>query len=218
MRTLLVIAALAVIVSPAGADYYVAGDFNGWNASGNVLTDLGGGIWQASMNMGAGRHEFKITIGDWSQNWPGSGNSWTYTDADGNVTVTFDSNAPMAIGVDVDPGAWTAVGDWQGWNNADAATAMAAQGGGIYKYQQSLAPGWYQWKAVNTGSWDAIGADSRSINADTQWFEVTAANPTAIFTLDALNGRIGVEVVPEPSSLLALAGGLLGLGGLLRRR
>ncbi len=65
---------------------------------------------------------------------------------------------------------------------------------------------------------DAIGADSRSINADTQWFEVTAANPTAIFTLDALNGRIGVEVVPEPSSLLALAGGLLGLGGLLRRR
>ncbi len=218
MRTLLVIAALAVIVSPAGADYYVAGDFNGWNASGNVLTDLGGGIWQASMNMGAGRHEFKITIGDWSQNWPGSGNSWTYTDGDGNVTVTFDSNAPVAIGVDVDPGAWTAVGDWQGWNNADAATAMAAQGGGIYKYQQSLAPGWYQWKAVNTGSWDAIGADSRSINADTQWFEVTAANPTAIFTLDALNGRIGVEVVPEPSSLLALVGGLLGLGGLLRRR
>ena len=218
MRTLLVIAALAVIVSPAGADYYVAGDFNGWNASGNVLTDLGGGIWQASMNMGAGRHEFKITIGDWSQNWPGSGNSWTYTDGDGNVTVTFDSNAPVAIGVDVDPGAWTAVGDWQGWNNADAATAMAAQGGGIYKYQQSLAPGWYQWKAVNTGSWDAIGADFRSINAENQAFEVTAANPTAIFTLDALNGRIGVEVVPEPSSLLALAGGLLGLGGLLRRR
>ncbi len=105
MRTLLVIVALAVIVSPAGADYYVASDFNGWDPAGNVMTDVGGGIWQASINMGAGRHEFKITIGDWSQSWPGSGNSWTYTDWDGNVTVTFDSNAPMATGVDVNPGA-----------------------------------------------------------------------------------------------------------------
>ena len=105
MRTLLVIVALAVIVSPAGADYYVASDFNGRDPAGNVMTDVGGGIWQASINMGAGRHEFKITIGDWSQSWPGSGNSWTYTDWDGNVTVTFDSNAPMATGVDVNPGA-----------------------------------------------------------------------------------------------------------------
>ncbi len=95
---------------------------------------------------------------------------------------------------------------------------MGAQGVGIYKYQQTLAPGSYYWKAVNTGTWDAIGADFRSINADNQGFEVTAASPTAIFTLDALNGRIGVEVVPEPSSLLALAGGLVGIGGVIRRR
>ena len=142
MRTFLVIAVLAVVMSPAGADYYLAGDFNGWDAAGNVMTDLGGGIWQANLNLAAGRHEFKVTIGDWSQNWPGSGNTWLLTDAAGAVTVTFNANDIQdgwrgnwgRIGLSVDPGAWTAVGDWQGWNNSDPATAMAAQGGGIYKY------------------------------------------------------------------------------------
>ena len=69
-----------------------------------------------------------------------------------------------------------------------------------------------------TGTWDAIGDDFRGINSNTQWFEATAANPTAVFEVDALTGTIRVSVVPEPSSLLALAGGLMGLGGLLRRR
>jgi hypothetical protein len=216
---------LALVATPAFGVYYVAGDFNGWNAAGNAMTDMGGGIWQVDLTgIGAGRHEFKVTIGDWSQNWPGSGNSWLLTDAAGNVSVTWDANATHGdgwlsdgyrIGVNVDPGTWTAVGDWQGWNNANPATAMVAQGGGIYKYQQTLAPGTYQYKAVNTGSWDAIGADFRSINADTASFTTDAVNDTAVFWVNALNGTIKVDVVPEPATLgLILLGGL----GLLRRR
>lgn len=213
MKRLLIVV-LAVLASPALADYYVAGDFNGWDAAGNVMTDLGGGIWQVDLSNVGGRHEFKVTIGDWSQNWPGSGNSWFFGDGSGNVTITFNANDIQdgwrgnwgRMGLSTDPGTWTAVGDWQGWDNAG--NVMAPLGGGIYQYQQALAPGWYQWKAVVTGTWDAIGNDFRSVNADTMWFEVTAAAPVAVFQVNALAGTIKVDVVPEPSSLFALIGGL----------
>lgn len=223
MRKLIVATLLALAATPAFGAYYVAGDFNGWNAAGNIMTDMGGGIWQTTLSGVGGRHEFKVTIGDWSQNWPGSGNSWFFGDGSGNVTLTFNANDIQdgwrgnwgRMGTSTDPGTWTAVGDWQGWNNANPATAMAPQGGGIYKTQATLAPGWYQWKAVVTGSWDAIGDDFRSVNANTTWFEVTAEKPTAVFWVDALNGIIKVETVPEPATLgLMVLGGL----GLLRRR
>lgn len=149
-KLVIIIAVSAALVLPALAQsgtYYVAGDFNGWNAAGNVMTQISPGIWQATLNMSTGRHEFKITEGDWSWNIPGTGNSWLYTDGSGNVTVTYDvntyadgwSSTSGRIGVNVDPGTWTAVGDWQGWNNANPATAMTALGGGIYELQYAIA-------------------------------------------------------------------------------
>ena len=215
--TLIAASALAL---PARADYYVGGDFNGWDAVGNIMTDMGGGLWQVDLTGVGGRHEFKVTIGDWSQNWPGSGNSWFLGDASGNVTLTFNANDIQdgwrgnwgRMGTSTDPGTWTAIGDWQGWNNTG--NSMTALGGGIYQYQQTLSPGWYQWKAVVTGMWDAIGDDFRGVNANTTWFEVTAGNPVAVFEVNALTGVERVyTLVPEPSSLTilgcALAGGLI---------
>lgn len=223
MRKVWVMAMVACIAAPAMADYYVAGTFNGWDAGGNVMTDMGGGIWQVELTGVAGRQEFKVTNGTWDQNWPGSGNSWFIGDGEGKVTITFNANDIQdgwrgnwgRLGTSTDPGAWTAVGDWQGWDNASPATAMADQGGGVYKTQSTLAPGWYQWKAVVTGTWDAIGNDFRSINADTQWFEVTEANPTAVFWVNAFEGTIHVETIPEPATLVLL---LAGLAALRRRR
>ena len=221
MRILVCCVAIALMVSPALGDYYLAGDFNGWNAAGNVMTDLGGGVWQANLSNVGGRHEFKVTIGDWSQNWPGSGNTWFIGDGAGNVTITFNANDIQdgwrgnwgRIGTSTDPGTWTAVGDWQNWNNTG--NAMTSLGGGIYQYQQTLAPGWYQWKAVVTGTWDAIGDDFRGVNANTTWFEVTAANPIAVFEVNALAGIERVYTIPEPASLALLLCGLLAL---VRRR
>lgn len=218
MRSLVAVAIVATLAMPVMADYYVAGDFNGWNAAGNVLTDLGGGIWQANLNnIGAGRHEFKVTLGDWSSNWPGSGNSWLIADGAGNVTVTFNANDVQdgwrgnwgRIGTSTDPGTWTAAGDFQGWNNTG--NAMTSIGGGVYQHSQTLAPGWYQWKAVVTGTWDAIGDDFRGINANTTWFEVTAENPTAVFEVNALAGTERVYTTPEPASILLLVAGAFGL-------
>jgi hypothetical protein len=224
-KLVIIIAVSAALVLPALAQsgtYYVTGDFNGWNAAGNLMTEISSGIWQVNVTgLSTGRHEFKVTEGDWDWNVPGA-NSWLYTDASGNVTITYDSNtyadgwssASGRIGVNVDPGTWTAVGDWQSsvWNNADPATAMTAQGGGIYELQYTIgSTGTYQYKAVDTGSWDAIGSDARSINAGTLLFTTTDANQLVDFYVNALNGTIKADVVsvPEPSTLV-----LCGLSGL----
>jgi hypothetical protein len=224
MKKLLTITAVLAASLPLFAQtlpLYVTGDFNGWNAAGNVMTEtsLGSGIWQVTLNMSAGRHEFKVTEGDWSWNVPGA-NSWLYTDGSGNVTVTYDSNtyadgwssASGRIGVSVDPGTWTAVGDWQGWNNADLATVMTGLGGGIYELQYTIGlAGTYQYKAVDTGSWDAIGSDARSINAGNLGFTTTSANQLVDFYVNALNGTIKVDVVPEPSTVAMSLSGLAAL-------
>jgi hypothetical protein len=230
-KLLLAIVASAALALPsqAAAPYYIAGDFNGWNSAGNLMTETfsGSGIWQVGLNMGTGRHEFKVTDGTWGWNVPGSGNSWLTTDGSGNVTITYDANtysdgwspASGRIGVNVDPGTWTAAGDWQGWNNANPATAMTSIGGGIYQYSTYLAVGTYQYKAVNTGTWDAIGADSRGINAATASFTVNPGwdlFPT-VFSVNALDGSIKVEVVPEPSTFALLGLALAGLVAFRRR-
>jgi formylglycine-generating enzyme required for sulfatase activity len=190
----------------------VAGTMNGWNTTANPMMETApnSGIWTvtfSSLLPPGRRDEFKITNGTWSNCIPGS-NSWCHTDSNGQVTITYDSNlyadgwAPGwdRIGVSVDSGAWTAAGDWQGWNNANPSTAMVAQGEegeGIYLYEGTgLEAGKHYWKAVKTGSWDSISWNERSIN--TADMEFTIGAPTDVFRLwvDALAGRVKVEVWP----------------------
>jgi hypothetical protein len=233
MKALLILATLGASTLTMFApplSYYVAGDFNGWDPAGNLMTETapGSGIYTATINFGANeRHEFKITQGTWSWNTPSTGNSWLYSGTvAGSEVITYDStthadgwnNAAGRIGVSYDPGTWTAVGDWEGWNNGNPATVMQALGGGIYGYEQLLAPGNYQYKAVKTGSWDAIGSDARSINANNLGFTVTADEPLAVFKVDALNGAIYVDTVPEPSQLWMVAGGALAALGVWGKR
>jgi hypothetical protein len=224
MKNLLPLLIAAAGLLPATAQttpYYIAGDFNSWNAAGNVMTQTSSGVWQVTLTgLSAGRHEFKVTEGDWSWNYPGA-NSWLYAPADGTITLTYDVNTyadgwsptSQRIGESADPGAWTAVGNFNSWNNA--AGNMIALGGGLYEYQITAA-GSYTWKAVVTGTWDSISWDNRSI-ATSDWGFTVNSGETANLYVDALKGVVKVEIltVPEPSAL-ALLGTAFAL--LLRRR
>jgi hypothetical protein len=196
---------------------FVAGDFNGWNAGdpnyAMTETPAGSHIYvKAITGLVAGsRHVFKITKGDWSVNLPSSGNSWFIADGAGGITITYDANYNTdgwmppkdRLNVSVDPGNWTAVGDFQSevggsdWNNADPNTPLTAQGGGIYKFTATnIPPAAYFGKAVHTGTWDAIGNDNRSENADNVSFTISAATDTLNIEVDAFIGRIRIVVTP----------------------
>ena len=226
MRALIVLMLLAAV--PALADFYNAGDFNGWNPGdpAYMMTETapGSGVFDLALpTTSAGRHEFKVTDGTWGWSHPGP-NSWLFTDANGDVTITFNSNvvndgwAPdiNRLGLNVDPGTWTAVGSFQGWDNASPATAMAPVGGGVYMFDtasMALGAGTYEWKAVVTGSWDSISWDARSVNTANMQFTLDAMNTSAELYVDAFTGVVKVEYIPEPASLLGLA-----LLALIRRR
>jgi len=210
------LSSFALYPAPEEPIWYARGDMNGWGTTDPMYDDgthgdatPGDGIFTAEVVLASsGRFEFKIATADWSASYPPSGNSWLNAAFDGQiVTITFDTTThadgwlpeTSVIGVDQDPGTWTAVGDWQGWDNANPATSMTATGGGIYELTAELAaPGTYQYKAVKTGSWDAIGADGRSGNANTTAFTTTSAGQTVVFRVNALAGRIQVEVVASP--------------------
>lgn len=226
-----VVLTLSVLPALSGtiATPFIAGDFQGWNPSGSPMTSLGSGLWSSTFTglVPNSRHAWKVTDGTWGTTVPGA-NSWLFANASGNVTITYDGNtyadgwssSTDRLGLSTDPGAWTAVGDWQGWNNANPSTVMSALGGGIYQFSATLAPGTYAGKAVVSGSWDSISLDTRSINTANWSFTTDAINNTAIFRVDSLKGvaQVVVTAVPEPATLALVGCGLAGLLMFRRRQ
>lgn len=230
MRKTVTILAFVLLAAPAMGAFFVAGDFNGWNSAGNAMTDLGGGVWSVDLaGIGAGRHEFKVTMGDWSWSHPGA-NSWLVADGSGNATVKFDSNTVAdgwspntnRIAVSTDAGlSWNAVGNFlskvggSDWTNNDPAGVLAPQGGGIFSRTHTLPPGTYEWKAVMTGTWDSISWDNRSVNTANWTFDTTAVLNQVTFSVDTNTGTARVAVTPEPATLGLL---LIGTAFVARRR
>lgn len=212
--------------TPAAGSWCVAGDMNIWSANGNPLYDdgthgdliPGDGIFSTDITVAAaGESEWKVKdCANWTTTFPAS-NSWLSTaSANQVVKFTFDINDHTNdVGLKYLPAtniinAWdtiqpeyVAVGDWQGWNNSNAATALSAYGGGVYYLPYTIADvnNNHMWKAVRGGTWKAWGIDNRrDTGDDTNWhFPTVAANTDVRFYLDISTGRIGFYLPHMPA-------------------
>jgi glycosidase len=216
-------------------NWCVAGGFNGWDNSSLPLNDsgLGGdlfagdGIYSRDQVVSdAGRYEFKVVeCGNWDTAFPAQ-NSWFYTSSAGQaVKFTFDTNDhsgdagatmfPSAnivnVWGDTLPVSFTAVGDFQGWNNLDPATQLLHEGRGVYRLAYSIpTPGSYIGKVTVTASWDGYGGDGRSIDAWNLAFTTDFPNEIVVFLLDTRTGRLTVTPNNSSSGKWCVAGGFNG--------
>jgi hypothetical protein len=209
----------------ASAAVYIPGNFNGWvDTTQMTESPPASGIYTYAVSgQAAGSFQQFVLAADpgYANKYIPSGDQWLTANGSGAVTIGLNTNtisdgwfpAANRVTSDAPESAWTAVGDWQGWVNNNPTTAMTFVSGGIYSYTAVIAPGSYQYKAVNTGSWNAIGSDSRSVNAGTLGFTTDAVNNQVTFLVDAAAGTIRVDVVPAPASMA-----LLGLGGFIAAR
>ncbi len=162
---------------------------------------------------------YKITNGEnWDGSVPGS-NAWLYTDPNGLATVLYDGNiyddgwVPEthrlgALPVASFPTSWNVVGNFQDgqpghggapdWDNGHPDFTMTEVDPWLFEFEMTgLAVGTeYEVKCVATGTWDAIGEDSRNINADAEEFEITDTSDTLKVSCKPLEGIIKVEVIP----------------------
>ena len=205
-----------VAASPTATNWCVAGELNGWNNSSTKLYDdathgdliAGDGLFAADITV-ANVGPLGMEGGGVRQlgnAFPGQ-NAWLNTTAaNQSIKITFDTAnhatdagaamlpATNIVNVwDSVPAAFTAVGDFQGWNNGDPATALAPVGNAIHRLAYQVAnPGSYIGKVTATGTWDAYGADGRSKDAGNIQFTTTTANQVVIFLLDTATGRLTI--------------------------
>ncbi|HEX7972969.1 MAG TPA: choice-of-anchor X domain-containing protein, partial [Anaerolineales bacterium] len=215
-------------------NWCLAGSLNGWNNASTPLYDdgthgdlfKGDGMFSIDYTIAAaGRNEWKIVeCGNWNNAYPAA-NAWVNTSAANQVVkFTFDTNdhsqdAGLALlpaknivnAWDSLPASFTAVGDFQGWNNADPATALTDLGHGLYRLAYAIsAPGSYIGKVTTTGAWDAFGGDGRSTDAQNISFATTAANEVVICLLDTRTGRLAIANNKAGTGNWCLAGSLNG--------
>lgn len=221
MKKILVAVICVLATSVMAQPYYARGDFNGYS-TGNQMTESSGvySVLVGSMTS-ATFGQWKAAVSDWSFSKPDTGNSWYNPGAGTSLTFTFipgaagDGWLPDTNRVYITPAfvaaSYTAVGDFNGWNQADAANHMkddgteagdTSAGDGIYVINKVIAAaGTYGYKVALNDSWaQQIGSDGPSINAGTIPFTTTVASQTVRFFVDINKSVVKVDVI-APSSV-----------------
>lgn len=203
--------------APAATEWCVAGSFQGWNNASDALNDAGNagdlmpgdGVHSLDYVVAAaGRYEFKIVeCGNWGNASPAQ-NSWFITSqANQKVKFTIDTadhtgdaghvmwpkTRIVNVLGDTLPTDFTAVGDWQGWNNTNPDTKLAYLGRGLYRLEYVVPnAGNYSGKIVTTGDWGQQFTNEGRVNGDggVVNFSTAAPNDTLVILLDTNTGRI----------------------------
>jgi hypothetical protein len=79
---------------------HVSGSFNGWSGTANPMTDGNGdGIYEATVNILPGSHEYKFTMNDWAvqENFSPGGSCTVTTGAFTNRALTVSSAATLPV-------------------------------------------------------------------------------------------------------------------------
>jgi len=132
-------------------------------------------------------------------------NMWWWWDDAGTPTYGLQWDIGGTLPNGWNPGAGTAPTVYDRYANVKM----------VWDFTQMKAYSWYDGNIVDNG------IDVSGITTLTGWaihLAHESDNGTGASTAYIDNFSIGVEVVPEPASLLALASGLIGLGGLAIRR
>jgi glycosidase len=204
--------------TPGTASWYLRGSMNGWGTSDPLYDDgthgdlvAGDGVYSLAYPLAsAGNYEWKIAKSDWSVGYPNN-NAWLIVTAGQTVRFTLDTNtyndgwwpqSNIASANDNIPTNWTAVGDWQSWNNSNSATALWNWSPGQYVVTYTIpVAGVYNYKVSRTGSWDQqYGAGGRSVDASTVNFQAYSANQTLSFHLNTGTGRVKVVSIRTTAS------------------
>lgn len=229
----LVCGALSFTSPQAHAGLVIAGSFQGWSpGSGTVMTDQGGGFFDASLTGLAANTSYEFKILDDQGNPPAAWgnpewtatNNWFTTDGIGSAYVRLNTNIGSTgqdnMNVGILSNSWTPqlVGDFMDeaggagdWNPSDVLFNMNSVGANQWQRTLTIStPGTYQIKITDGSGWSRqFGSNGFQNNSSTFSFTTLIANEQITVNFNSLTPSF--SVVPEPTSLamLSVAGLLL---------
>ncbi len=207
------------LVGDCESELGVPGDWDNGDALTNMADPEVDGIWSVTITAvadftagGGSGYQIQEVGGSWGTQFPGDSNiptSFTmgeemtyYLDTNPMVGWSPESNAvydnKLLAGTDT----WAAVGDWQGWDPANAATQMTDIGGGVlwvkFFFDASHIGNTYQFKCAANGGWDLqAGVNGYGSNCSTWSFDITEEGWVGFYLHET--GRVMVNL-DEPSA------------------
>jgi hypothetical protein len=202
----------ACVGSSQAQPYYLAGAFNGWNASGNQMTSgpsAGEYSYTITGETANTYDQCKVTDGTFNNTWPGNNLTFLY-DNNGTATIHFwpgvnqDGWIPSSnrVGYDDptnDPG-WGLPGTFDNWDGTQV--VLQAQGNGVYSNSFAVpTAGTINFKLQSPpGNWNDINFGSPDFgNGDGNGSFITTTSPQTLpVVLDLPNGRyyVGAPTLP----------------------
>jgi hypothetical protein len=212
-----------------------AGDWDPACATTHLSYDSSDDVWQNLFSIPAGNWEYKAALDDsWTINY---GVNATLNGAnislglastaavkfyydDKTHWITDNENSIIAVAAGSFQSELGATGDWDPANLRS--WLQDPDGDGIYSFSAILPAGNYETKVALYESWDENYGEGGVANGANILFSVPSSGLMTYFSYNSTNHVLSVETestpIPEPSSILLLGSGLVGVIGYGRKR